>query len=122
MERVAQHRKKLQKELGRIVELVKQRYTPERIILFGSLARGGAGEGSDIDLVVVKRTQKRFVERSLDLVRLTRPMVSVDFVVYTPEEFDRFAADPASFQQRVILKTGKVLYDVRKRSRVAPAR
>ena len=75
--------------LREIVEVLKP-YDPERIILFGSRARGEAHELSDYDLVVIKRTDRSFVDRLQDMVpylaQLQRP---ADILVYTPEEFDR---------------------------------
>ncbi|MFQ5825992.1 MAG: nucleotidyltransferase domain-containing protein [Dehalococcoidia bacterium] len=71
-----------------IVEILRP-YDPERIILFGSRARGQADELSDYDLIVIKRTDRSFVERLQDmvpyLVQLKRP---ADILVYTPEEFN----------------------------------
>jgi predicted nucleotidyltransferase len=75
--------------LSEIVAVLKP-YDPERIILFGSRARGEADALSDYDLVVIKRTDRSFVDRLQDmvpyLVQLKRP---ADILVYTPEEFDR---------------------------------
>ena len=65
-------------------------YEPERILLFGSRARGDADAHSDYDLIVIKRTERPFLERMRDmvpyLVKLARP---ADILVYTPEEFER---------------------------------
>lgn len=60
---------------------------PERIILFGSAARGDIDEWSDVDLIVVRQTEKRFLDRLEEAyLRWTLP-VAVDILVYTPEEF-----------------------------------
>jgi predicted nucleotidyltransferase len=71
-----------------IVEILKP-YDPERIILFGSRARGEADELSDYDIMVIKRTERSFLDRLQDmvpyLIQMTRP---ADILVYTPEEFD----------------------------------
>jgi predicted nucleotidyltransferase len=53
----------LVEELSRIVEVIKEEYDPERIIVFGSMAGSNIHEWSDIDLLVVKRTSKRPLER-----------------------------------------------------------
>ncbi len=42
-----------QEEIKKMVELIVERFHPEKIILFGSHARGEAGSDSDIDLLVV---------------------------------------------------------------------
>ncbi len=47
------------KDLKDISSRLIQEYDPDRIILFGSRAEGKHGEGSDIDLVIVKETEER---------------------------------------------------------------
>jgi predicted nucleotidyltransferase len=49
-------------QLRKLVSLL-QAYEPERIILFGSHARGQADEHSDYDIIVIKRTERPFLER-----------------------------------------------------------
>ena len=67
--------KTLKEELKRIVNIVVREYLPEKIILFGSLAKGKMNEGSDIDLFIIKDTTQRAIERNVELARLTRPKV-----------------------------------------------
>ncbi len=72
-----------------IVEKIKKEYEPEKIILFGSYAYGRPTEESDIDLFIVKDTDKRWVDRFVEVSRLIyKPglHVSVSPMVYTPEE------------------------------------
>src|SRR5206468_5424429 len=73
--------------LDEIVRVLKA-YDPERLILFGSRARGEADEYSDYDLMVIKCTDRPFLDRLRDMVpylrQITRP---ADILVYTPEEF-----------------------------------
>ena len=75
--------------LARFIELLKH-YDPEKIILFGSRARGESDNFSDYDIVVIKKTDRPFLDRMQDmvpyLVQFDRP---ADILVYTPEEFDR---------------------------------
>ena len=56
----------------------------EKILLFGSAARGEQDEASDVDLIIIKRTARRFLERLLEVPLLP---VQADVFVYTPEEF-----------------------------------
>ena len=109
-----QRKKSLKKELKRIVDIVVREYLPEKIILFGSLAKGKINEGSDIDLFIIKDTARRAIERSVELARLTRPKVGVDFFVYTPSELNYFIKEKYSFIQEV-LKEGKIVYEKRER-------
>ena len=102
---------KLEQELQRIVATLLRVYQPQKIILFGSLASGRTHTWSDIDLVVIKPTEKRFVERLKEVALLTRPRVGVDFFVYTPEEFEEMLGDAHTFQHTEMFTRGKVLYD-----------
>ena len=67
-------------------------YKPEKIILFGSMARGDADEYSDIDLIIVKQTAERFIQRQVTAISFVPRDVKADIFVYTPEEWDRFIA------------------------------
>lgn len=91
---------------ARIVEAEK----PEKIILFGSYARGTATENSDVDLLVVTRSTLSRRERE---VRLTRQLfgsgVPYDLSVLTPEEVEERLERNGPFI-REILSTGQVLY------------
>ena len=111
MDQDLNRKEKLERELKRVVLALRKGYKPQKILLFGSLAGGCAHAWSDIDLVVVKATQKRFVERLKEVALLIQPKVGIDFFVYTPEEFAEMISDPSSFQSKEMLEKGKVLYD-----------
>jgi predicted nucleotidyltransferase len=104
-------RKTLQAELDRIVPIIIDKYRPEKIILFGSLAEGRVHETSDLDLAIIKETDRRFLDRMLDVDLLARPWVGVDFFVYTPKEFESKVAEGESFFTDEILGKGRVLYE-----------
>ena len=81
---------------------------PTRVILFGSQAKGTAGEYSDIDFCVVAETasKRRYAAELQQLLDCEKP---VDIIVYTPAEWEECLADPASFAAK-IMKEGVVLY------------
>ena len=85
-------------------------YQPEKIILFGSVARGDADEYSDIDLIIVKETETRFIQRQVDATNLVPRGISVDIFVYTPEEFQKMIDDNSPFFERALAE-GIVLYE-----------
>ena len=70
-----------------VIERLVREYDPDRIILFGSRALGTATEDSDIDLLVVKETASRPLDRRVHVERLLRDRsVPLDIHVYTPRE------------------------------------
>jgi uncharacterized protein len=89
-----------------------QRYQPQRIILFGSAARGEADADSDLDVLVIKETPEPFVQRLETMARLCPPGVHADILVYTPEELQRMVEDGNPFILRA-LEEGRVIYEAR---------
>jgi predicted nucleotidyltransferase len=101
-------RARLERELRTILERIVDADT-ERVILFGSAARGTVGSTSDLDLLVVRRDSRRPADRAADLYRRARPTVAVDLLVYTPDELEA-ARETSSFVRR-ILREGRVVHD-----------
>jgi len=111
LERLFDREKSLNRELERIVRKLKKNYQPERIILFGSLAQGDVKEGSDIDLVIIKDTDKRPLDRCLEVASICQPSLAVNFIVYTPEEFRKQQDAGNFFVLEEILERGHLLYE-----------
>ena len=61
----------------------------EAAYLFGSWARGEADALSDIDVIVVAKSTRPFVERIRDYPDVIRAPKGIDVLIYTPEEFAR---------------------------------
>jgi predicted nucleotidyltransferase len=96
--------------LDEIVRRIAEHTHPEKIVLFGSHSRGSAGEGSDIDLLIVKRLDQPGSKRFLGIRRRLRGMkVPMDIVVYTPEEIERWRDVPGSLVHEA-LATGRTVY------------
>ena len=94
-----------------LVERIARALQPEKIVLFGSYARGSATPDSDVDLLVVMETSAPPVERYLAVSRLLRPRpFPVDILVKTPEEI-RQALSEGDFFIREILEKGLILYE-----------
>ena len=91
----------------------------ERIVLFGSHAKGNPSEHSDVDLLIVADSDLPRFKRSQELYRLLRPNpFAMDLVVYTPEEVRRDLRSRASFVC-MVLREGRVVYAGRPRDREA---
>ncbi len=86
---------------------------PEKIILFGSYANGNPTPDSDVDLLVVMKTNASRKERYLTVSRLLRPRpFAVDIIVKTPREI-KTAIKSGDFFIEEIYTQGKVLYEQR---------
>ncbi len=86
---------------------------PERIILFGSRARGDHRPDSDIDLLVVQDSMLPRHKRSLPLYAALSELsvpVDMELVVYTPDEVREWSAAQAAFVTTA-LREGRVLYE-----------
>ncbi len=99
-----------QRELNSITAQIIQKYRPEKIILFGSAARGEFRRGSDVDLLIIKKDTPLYgADRIRELSRLIERNISLDFLVYRPEEFEKRLEMGDPFLKKII-KEGKVLY------------
>lgn len=96
----------LREEVQRLIAELKD-MGAEKIILFGSLARGAVNIFSDLDLIVVMNSQEDFVQRHAHIYQALCPKVDADILVYTPEEFARMQDRPFI---RQALKEGIVVY------------
>jgi len=83
----------------------------ERVILFGSRARGEAGPESDFDLLVIKESEEPRYRRSAPFYTAMADMpVEVEIVVYTPEEVREWRSVPQAFITTAI-REGVVVYE-----------
>lgn len=97
-------------EIERAATAIGVAANAERVILFGSHARGEAGESSDVDLLIVAESGLPRFKRSRELYKLLRPHpFAMDLIVYTPEEIERGRRSPVSFVSTV-LREGKTVY------------
>lgn len=100
----------LEAELARFVQILREQYQPERIILFGSLAEGETHEWSDIDLVIIKQTDKRYLDRIREVLLLLQPRFGIDVIVYTPDEFATLRQTNMMVREEIASK-GRVIYE-----------
>jgi predicted nucleotidyltransferase len=98
-------------DLDWLVGRIRDGYEPEKIILFGSLARGDIHEDSDIDLIIVKDTDARYGERIKALTPLILDrLVGADIIVYSLEEYENARERGSSFLKEAE-EDGLVLYE-----------
>ncbi len=103
---------KIKKIINEVVDKLKTEYQPEKIILYGSYAYGKPTKDSDIDLFIVKDTNKRWVDRFVEVKRLIydpERRISISLIVYTPKEVDERLYLGDDFVEDILTK-GEVLY------------
>jgi predicted nucleotidyltransferase len=98
------------RSIQRIVQAL-QSYGAERIYLFGSTARGEADALSDLDLVIIKATDRPFLDPLRDVAALLPADVGgVDIFVYSPDEFRTMVAQGNAFAE-MVLEEGHLVHD-----------
>lgn len=104
-------RRAVERAVDSAVERLRERFHPERIILFGSWARGTADARSDVDLLVlmpVRGSRRRLaleMDRALSGLGFAR-----DIVILTPEEYERDRLIPGTIARPAAME-GKTLYE-----------
>ncbi len=95
-----------------------EKFDPERIILFGSYARGTADEHSDVDFMVITGHIGRR-NRLLLMTKMDEALggmgIAKDIIVLTPEEFEVDKDIPGTIA-RYAAKEGKLLYDPKRKA------
>ncbi len=98
------------KHIEQMVERIVARFHPEKIILFGSYARGAGTADSDVDLLIVlpvegsKRAKQLEIRAAVHDVRVPK-----DIIVTRPEEF-HWRKDIVGTIEHPAAHEGRVLY------------
>lgn len=94
-----------------IADKIKRQYHPQKIILYGSYAYGKPTRDSDIDILIIKQTSKRPIDRRVSIRKIVdiRQPISFSPFVITPKELYKRLKIGDQFIQEIISK-GKVLY------------
>lgn len=98
------------RQIARFGRDIGREFGPERVLLFGSYARGTATADSDVDLLVILPFEGKAVQKSVEIRLKLRPHFPVDLLVRTPEQV-RKRLDMGDEFMRQILDEGKVLYE-----------
>ena len=106
--------KTIQEATRRLVE----KFHPDRVILFGSYARGTADEHSDVDFLVITRAAEKGNRRRL-MSEMDQALwglsIARDIVIITPDEFEEDKEIPGTVA-RYVSKEGRLLYERKRRS------
>ena len=98
------------KQIKMLMTPVFKKIGAKKVILFGSYSRGSETRKSDLDLMIVMNTDKRFFDRyeQFEPIQTMIKNRSVDLLIYTPEELSHIAHRPFI---RQILAEGRVIYE-----------
>ncbi len=102
----------VQQALERMLEKLITEYGPEKVILFGSHVYGTPDRDSDIDLLIIKETSERLLDRLVSVRRIMSDSgrkIPLDVLVLTPKEISRRLAIGDQFIADIVEK-GEVLY------------
>lgn len=99
-----------QTEIDKLIQRIVTRIQPQKVMIFGSYAKGTATIKSDLDIFVIKETELPMANRADDLApMLSHALIPVDVHIYTPEEVEEYSQEPFSFVSS-ILKSGKTVF------------
>jgi predicted nucleotidyltransferase len=99
-------------EIDQIVSQVIEHYRPEKVILFGSYAYGHPDPDSDLDLLIIKNTSERFIDRWTNVRRIvsnSKRSIPFEPIVLTPEELEERLAIGDQFIKEIVTK-GEILF------------
>ena len=95
-----------------IVDKLKREYAPQRIVLFGSYAYGNPTPESDIDILIIKDTAERFIDRWTTVRRILsdpKRMIPIETLVLTPDELAERLRAGDQFIAKIV-EDGEVLH------------
>ena len=97
-------------EAERVIEMAKQKFDPDLMIIFGSVAKRTAKDDSDLDIIVVKESDEDGFMRSVKArFALDDSRIPIDITVYTPEEFRERLTSKYSLAYEA-MATGRVVH------------
>ena len=98
-----------QEAIDEVVRQIAEKFQPQKIILFGSYARGKPRPESDVDMLVIMETPLKEVEQAIEICQQIDYKFGLDLIVRTPERLAR-RLKMGDWFLRDILEEGKVVY------------
>lgn len=96
-------------EIASIKNQLLEKFHPEKIILFGSVAQGHYNANSDLDVLVVKSDTRRPLEVEQELHRIIQYRLATDFVFLSTDDYTRRLKE-GDFFLKEVLANGRVLH------------
>ena len=109
---IDQRRRIPQEAIDQVVQQIVDGFRPQKIILFGSYARGEPRPESDVDMLVVMDTPLREVQQAIRICQKINYSFGLDLIVHTPKHLaDRVKM--GDWFLRDVLKEGTIIYETR---------
>ena len=101
------------KTIRQATDLIVKHCKPEKILLFGSYARGKINEDSDLDLLVVKQQVLKKRAETVEIRRLLSPLrIPVDVIVISKAQFESSWKDYPGTYLYDAVREGITLYEM----------
>ncbi len=107
---VTQRKRIPQEAIDDVVRQISEKFTPQKIILFGSYARGNPRPESDVDLLVIMDTALKTIRQEIEICKNISYEFGLDLLVYTPKVLAERISWGDSFLKE-ISRDGKVVYE-----------
>lgn len=99
-----------QEAIDQVVEQIVEKFKPQKIILFGSYARGNPRPESDVDMLVVMDTPIKDVHQAIQICQRIDYRFGLDLIVHTPKYLQQ-RLEMGDWFLRDVINEGKVLYE-----------
>jgi predicted nucleotidyltransferase len=96
--------------IDQVVDQIAAKFKPQKIILFGSYARGNPHPESDVDLLVVMETPLPEVQQAIQICQQIEYRFGLDLIVHTPKHLAG-RLKMGDWFLRDALREGRVLYE-----------
>jgi predicted nucleotidyltransferase len=100
----------MNKDVQDLVQQIRDKFTPEKIILFGSHAYGEPDENSDVDILVIMNFEGSARHQAIEILQKVDYHFSLDLIVRSMDQTQSRIKSGDFFLKDVVEK-GKVLYD-----------
>jgi predicted nucleotidyltransferase len=100
-----------QRAINQVIKQIVEKFKPQKIILFGSYARGNPHPESDVDLLVVMDTQLKEIQQAIQICQQIEYRFGLDLIVHTPEYLAE-RMKMGDWFLRDVIKEGKVIYEI----------
>ena len=99
-----------QEAIDQVVQQIVEKFKPQKIILFGSYARGNPRPESDVDILVVMETPLKEVQQAIQICQQIEYRFGLDLIVHTPKHLAE-RVKLGDWFLRDVLAEGKVIYE-----------